>query len=103
MTISVTGCSTCRRVFISRNEEAAVAVEQELDGAGADVADGARGGDGGVAHARAQVVVDGGGGRLLDDLLVAALDACSRARTATTTLPCVSANTWISTWRPPST
>ena len=37
MTISVTGCSTWRRVFISRKKKLAVLVE-ELDGAGVDVA-----------------------------------------------------------------
>ena len=50
VTSSVTGCSTCRRVFISRNQNSPSAAEQELDGAGPDVADGAGGGDGGVGH-----------------------------------------------------
>ncbi len=53
--------------------EGAVGGQQELDRAGAAIADGARGGDGGRAHAAAQVGVDGGRGRLLDHLLVAAL------------------------------
>ena len=39
--------------------ERAVGVEQELDRAGADVADGPGGGDGGVRHPSPQVVVDG--------------------------------------------
>ena len=54
--------------------EPPVRVEQELDGAGPDVADGRGGGDRGVGHPPAQVGVDGGRRRLLDDLLVAALD-----------------------------
>ena len=36
---SVTGCSTCSRVFISRKKNRPLVVGQELDGAGADVAD----------------------------------------------------------------
>ena len=39
---SVTGCSTCRRVFISRKKNVAVLVGHELDGARAGVADRAR-------------------------------------------------------------
>ena len=54
--------------------EPAVRLEEELDRAGAHVADGPRRGDGGVAHLPAQLGVDGGGGALLDDLLVAPLD-----------------------------
>ena len=54
--------------------EPAVGLEEELDGAGADVADGRGGGDRGVGHPPAQLGVDGRGRRLLDDLLVAALD-----------------------------
>ena len=53
--------------------EGAVGTEQELDRAGVDVADGLGGGDGGRAHARAQLGIDGGRGRLLQHLLVAAL------------------------------
>ena len=56
-------------------EEAEVAaVEDELGGAGALVADRARERDGRVAHPRAQLGVERGGGRLLEHLLVAALD-----------------------------
>ena len=73
VTISVMVCSTWMRVFISRKKNVAAAVEQALDGAGADVADGARGGDGHRAHARPQLGRDGGRRRLLEDLLVAAL------------------------------
>ena len=49
-------------------------VEQELDGARADIADRLGGADGGRAHARAKFRRDGRGGRFLDDLLMAALD-----------------------------
>ena len=55
-------------------EEEVLAVrEQALDRARADVVDRARGLDADLADARAQRLVDGGGGRLLDELLVAAL------------------------------
>ncbi len=54
--------------------EAAVLVEHELDRAGADVVDRAGRGQGRLRHATAQVLVQGWGGRLLEDLLVAALD-----------------------------
>ena len=50
------------------------AAEQELHGPGRGVADRRRGLDRRRAHRLAQVVVEGGRGRLLDDLLVAALD-----------------------------
>ena len=40
VTASVTGCSTCSRVFISRKWKPPAVVEQELDRAGALVADG---------------------------------------------------------------
>ena len=53
--------------------ERAVGGEQQLDGAGAAVPHGARRVGGCAAHAFAQVVVDGGGGGLFDDLLVTAL------------------------------
>ena len=54
--------------------EAAVGAEQELARAGADVVDRARGGDRGRAHPRAQLGGDDRRRRLLDHLLVAALD-----------------------------
>ncbi len=49
-------------------------LEQELDGAGADVADCLRRLDRGFAHGRAQLRVHRRGGRFLEQLLVAALD-----------------------------
>ena len=73
MIISVTGCSTCSRVLTSRKKKPPL-VEHELDGAGADVADRLAGRDGGGAQLGAQRVVDRRRRRLLDDLLVAALD-----------------------------
>jgi len=51
-----------------------VAVEQALDRARADVADGARGLDRHRPHARAQIRRDSRRGRLLEHLLVAALE-----------------------------
>ena len=53
--------------------EGAVGAQQELDRAGAAIADGAGGRDGGGTHAPAQVGRHGGRGRFLDHLLVAAL------------------------------
>ena len=55
-------------------EELAMAVEQALDRAGADVADRARGLDRHRSHARAQLGRDGRRGRLLEHLLVPALE-----------------------------
>src|SRR5665647_3208110 len=55
--------------------EAAVAVEQELDGADALVVSRRGGGHGGFAHLPPQLRRDGRRGRLLDELLVAPLDA----------------------------
>ena len=54
--------------------EVAVAVEQELAGAGVAVADGGGGLDRGLAHAAAQLGADHGRGRLLDHLLMPALE-----------------------------
>ena len=54
--------------------EAAVLAEDELGRAGALVAQRSGQRDGGVAHLAAQRCVDGGGGALLEHLLVAALD-----------------------------
>jgi hypothetical protein len=59
---------------VDLQEPEAVVGEEELDRAGADVADGVGHGQGGVAEAAAEVGVDGDRGRLLDQLLVAALD-----------------------------
>ena len=56
-------------------EEVEVApVEHELDGAGAAVADRAAERDRGLAHSRSELAVERGGGRLLEHLLVPALD-----------------------------
>ena len=75
MIISVTGCSTCSRVFISMKIElAGRALDDEFDGARADVADGARRGDRGFAHRVAALAGHAGRGRFLEHLLVAALD-----------------------------
>ena len=52
MTSSVTGCSTCSRVFISRKQNSPCGVQDELDGARADVAERLARGDRGLATAR---------------------------------------------------
>ena len=74
-TSSVTGCSTWRRVFISRKKNrSAVGVVEELDRARAAVADAARPGCSAASHMAAAVAAGQARGRgLLDDLLVAAL------------------------------
>ena len=76
MTISVTGCSTCRRVLTSMNENSPLGrLVEELDGAGAAVA-GQRGEpDGGLGQLALLLGRQRRAGRLLDDLLVAALVA----------------------------
>ena len=74
VTSSVTGCSTCRRVFISRKIEAPVLAGDELDSAGAVVTDGLGERDRLLAHFRARLRVEKRAGRFLDDFLVAALD-----------------------------
>ena len=61
------------RVHLEERERASV-VQQELAGPGAHIADGAREREGRFAHRSAQRGVDGGGGRLLEHLLVAPLD-----------------------------
>ena len=64
------------RVHLEEVEARLVAgpLEQELDRAGVDVAGGARGGHGGLAHARPHRRRQRRGRRLLDDLLVPPLD-----------------------------
>ncbi len=57
-----------------QEEEAAVLAGDELDGAGAVVADGLGEGDRLLAHGPARLLIEQRRGRLLDDLLVAALD-----------------------------
>ena len=54
VTASVTGCSTCSRVFISMKKKSPVGIEQEFDRAGADVIDGFRQRDRGRAELVAQ-------------------------------------------------
>ena len=100
---SVTGCSTCSRVFISMNQnapapQAPCAIGDELDRAGARIADGAGGLDRGGAHLRAQFRSHAWRRRLLDDLLVPALQR-TIALAEMDVLPWRSANTWISMWR----
>ena len=73
VTASVTQCSTCTRVFISRKKYSP-SWQQALDRARAAVVDGARGVDGDLADPLAQLLVDQRRRRLLDQLLVAALD-----------------------------
>ena len=75
VTISVTQCSTWTRVFISRKKYSpSPLAQQALDRAGAGVVDGGRGLGRDLADPRAQLLVDRGRRRLLDQLLVAALD-----------------------------
>ncbi len=65
------------RVHLQEVHTAGVLVsvgDEELDGAGADVADGLAGGPGGVVELLAHGIADGRRGCLLDDLLVTALD-----------------------------
>mmetsp|Transcript_6174 Transcript_6174/g.22712 ORF Transcript_6174/g.22712 Transcript_6174/m.22712 type:complete len:591 (-) Transcript_6174:66-1838(-) len=63
------------RVHLHEEELVRARVHDELHRARADVADGARGGDGGLADGLAEVRRDGGRRRLLDHLLVAPLHA----------------------------
>ena len=80
VTSSVTGCSTCRRVLTSRNEIVPSLPDEELAGAGADVA--------GLAEDRLGRAVELGllrlgeerRRRLLDELLVAALQRAVAGR-----------------------
>ena len=74
VTSSVTVCSTWIRVFISMKKYVAVAVEQPLDRPGRPVAGRARRVDRDLPDPLAQPVVDRGRRRLLDELLMAALD-----------------------------
>ena len=74
MTSSVTVCSTWMRVFISRKKYSPSRDEQALDRPRAAVADRTRGVDRDRADALPQLGVDRRRRRLLDELLVAALD-----------------------------
>src|SRR5829696_9083296 len=62
------------RVDLEEEELLAAGREQELDGPGADVPERLAGRDRRAAHPGPQLLADRGRGRLLDDLLVAALD-----------------------------
>ena len=73
VTSSVTGCSTCSRVLTSRKEIEAVLADQELAGAGADVAGLLADRLARVVEALALLVGEERRGRLLDQLLVAPL------------------------------
>ena len=95
---SVTGCSTCSRAFSSMNEKDAVGPEQELERAGVDVADGAARALGRRLHRLAQLRRQRRRRRLLDQLLVAALER-ALALAERRTFPCRSQSTWISTCR----
>ena len=98
VTISVTQCSTCTRVFISRKKYSP-SCEQALDRAGADVVDGLRGVDADLADALAQLVVDraGAGDSSISFWWRRWIEQSRSPRWIT--LPCVSARTWTSTWR----
>ncbi len=76
MVASVTGCSTCSRVFISRKKKSPAIVGHELDGARAGVPDGLRRQPRGLEElgAHAFRAFDERRWSLLDDLLVAPLD-----------------------------
>src|ERR1043166_2461867 len=87
-TCSVIGCSTWRRVFISRKDnstpggalyhvegvERCAGRDDDLDRAGVAVLDAARGRHRRLGHAPAQLLGVARRGRLLDDLLVPPLD-----------------------------
>ena len=77
MTSSVTGCSTCRRVFISRKKNSWASPSPATMNStvpGTDVVDRPRGGHGGGVHPLQRRGRRPGRGGLLDHLLVAALD-----------------------------
>ena len=74
VTSSVTGCSTWRRVFISRNAGSPRSSTRNSQVPALDVADRARQRQGRLAEPRAEGVIDGRRRRLLEHLLVAALD-----------------------------
>src|SRR5467141_530050 len=74
VTCSVTGCSTCKRVFTSKKIKIEVGVHEEFDGTGVDVAASARQAHRGVTHFLAQVGRNDGRGRFLDHFLVTALN-----------------------------
>ena len=73
VTSSVTGCSTCRRVLTSRKEIVPSSADEELDGAGADVAGLLEDGLGGGVQLGVLLLGQERRRGLLDQLLVAAL------------------------------
>ena len=100
MTISVTGCSTCRRVFISRKYGVPSAVHQELEGAGVAIAGASPERNRHFAHASAQVSGHESRGRraLFHHFLVAALDG-ALALEQVHDVAVVIGESWISMWR----
>ena len=97
VTISVTQCSTCTRVFISRKKYSPSWNSPSIVPA-PTVADGLGGVGGDLPDALAQRVVDDRGGGLLDELLMAALDRAV-ALAEVHVWPWASARTCTSTWR----
>ncbi len=83
---------------VQLEEEEVAALEHELRRAGVHVADRLREPDRSVAHARAQIGVERDRRRFLEHLLVAALHR-ALALAECDTVPCLSASSWISTWR----
>ena len=101
VTSSVTGMLDLDAA-VQLEEEEVAAVEHELGGARAAVADRAGERDRGLAHRAAQLGVERGGGRLLEHLLVAPLDR-ALALAERDDRPVPSASSWISTCRGRST
>ena len=82
---------------------AAVGREQELGGAGADVADGLGEAQRRRAELAAQLAADARRGRLLDRPSGGGAAPSSRARPGAGPVPCASRRICTSTWRAPST
>ncbi len=74
VTSSVTGCSTCSLVFHLEKVEILILIDDEFDGAGGVVVNGAGEGDRLFAHRAAEGLIEQRGGGFLDHLLIAALD-----------------------------
>jgi hypothetical protein len=96
---SVTGMLDLQARVHLEEVEVPVAVDDELDRAGREVADGLAERHGLLAHCLARGGVEEGRRRLLDDLLVAALDRAFALTEIDKMLPCWSPSTWISMWR----
>ena len=102
-TSSVTGCSTWRRVFISRNQKRSVAgVEEELDGAGAAVVD-RRGGRCGPPSCSARRVSSARPGAGASSTTFWCRRWIEQSRSPSTRTPPAWPTTCTSTWRPCST